>query len=1250
MPRRRRGRRRTDGSSSGDPPSDGAVATGKKSGRSVAAPPPSRETRRLFDLDGDCAIAVAGCGLAGLAAALAIVRLRSPSEGGKGDGAVGGGGEVEGGGEGEGDDGGGRVRRAFRGTISVYERRPRPCDWDDDLDASGGGLGTTRPSTGVRGEGTRRPTGGQRGRGRGQGQGAGYGMTLSYDPAGPLASLGILEDVAIRDCPSRCHYLFDERGNVRGYFGGAFRGGGGGGGGQRGNLRVPRAELRRILARALKREVEAAGGRWAERDAEADDGDGEEAGDDEGFRRGPRVRIVWNKRLESYEDRPMMEALHRTSDGRGGQGGGGLNRGDRDDGEAGRETQRQERERMRQRTPQQQQQQQQQQQPTHQQQQPKQQRQQRRARPVLLRFEDGSTSEADLLVGADGVNSAVARRYLSVPARPSPTKEGTPADGHRLLPEEEPLPRPLDVFLILGISDHFDPTMWQLSFPLPSSSSPAARSLADASPETLRARALELCGTWHAPIPDLVARTPPATIWGASLVDRDPDAFVRRRRALERGGRVPSRVVVAGDAFHAMSPFKGQGANAALSDGPALARWLARARPDAAVRGYANEAARRAGRKVRASREAAEGLHSAECWARAAGKEGSTAAREEGDVDDAAGTAACVFHGARPGSVPELLRVLEERGIGASLGSRLDEAIREVADELGVAEEAEEATTRRPDVAPAEEAEERPPSLALSLAAKGDLPGLRLLARRSSGRILSDAVDPDGRTCLHVAAERGDAIACRWLLSEVRARHDARDARGRTPWDAAIAAGRGEAARVLRRWARLLGGAEGGATEATARGRDEARPGTDGAADEAPEAAGGRDAPARSDGSIAGEGGEDDAYKRVEQQLRGIRTTRQLRALLENNRRACQAGADHDLLITRVLGFCIDRSEEEREEEIRKELAEEHGAVLLPNFVPREVDQVALGAIALRPLGFDLQCALDALCRGVEGGRIREMSTLASGLKESPSERDRKRADKEIEAVTSRLTIPANASIVAQTNFGPQMKSHSACESNTSKKRRMDSFPLSRLRYLNLGAFDYDWGERRYRRVKGAAPLPDRLASLARRAQEVAARASERVPPAPAAFDAAICNLYHLRRPSDRLGGHRDDAESDPSRPLVALSLGAPGIFLLGGESRGDAPAAILLRAGDCMVLSGRSRGYFHGVPAVLSDDPVGSNIHGTKTKRGESLKVFPELSDGGALVDTDSPGLMIPSLDDMMFVKVFLSVSRMNLSIRQVT
>lgn len=81
----------------------------------------------------------------------------------------------------------------------------------------------------------------------------GYGLTLSYNEKGPLAKLGLLETVARVDCPSRSHYVFRPDGTILGYYGNAFHNVGvedlsqRRGLGQRGNLRVPRQVLRRIM-------------------------------------------------------------------------------------------------------------------------------------------------------------------------------------------------------------------------------------------------------------------------------------------------------------------------------------------------------------------------------------------------------------------------------------------------------------------------------------------------------------------------------------------------------------------------------------------------------------------------------------------------------------------------------------------------------------------------------------------------------------------------------------------------------------------------------------------------------------------------------------------------------------------------------------------------------------------------------------------------------------------------------------------
>jgi len=311
-------------------------------------------------------------------------------------------------------------------------------------------------------------------------------------------------------------------------------------------------------------------------------------------------------------------------------------------------------------------------------------------------------------------------------------------------------------------------------------------------------------------------------------------------------------------------------------------------------------------------------------------------------------------------------------------------------------------------------------------------------------------------------------------------------------------------------------------------------------------------------------------------------------------------------------------------------------------------------------MDFDLSSAFDTLRISINNESFDGAVTIGSA--ESRCKSEQKRTRKHIEETKSQMTVPADASIIVQTNFGPQLQSHIANidkSKKTTKKQRMDSFPLSRLRYINLGKWNYNWGDRIYQHIDHALALPDQLVSLAQRAhklalQQIGDAVVAAAPPVP--FDMAICNLYHLQRPSDRLGGHQDNVESDLSLPLVSISLGASGIFLLGGNSRKDVPTVILLRAGDCMVMSGRSRRYFHGLPTVLSQLEVGRASGAAAAAPAEaSMAVFPELSEGGtpqkiAGINNDTESMAcLPLLDELKFVKAFLTTVRMNLSIRQI-
>ncbi|HEY9369175.1 FAD-dependent monooxygenase [Streptomyces sp.] len=195
-------------------------------------------------------------------------------------------------------------------------------------------------------------------------------------------------------------------------------------------------------------------------------------------------------------------------------------------------------------------------------------------RPALVAVQgdasaDESVIEADLVVAADGIHSAIRRGLF--PDHPGPRYSGfttwrvvIPAPDRSFAPHET-----WGRGALWGTQPLKDGRIYAYAM--------AAAPAGTHAPDDERAELLRRFGDWHDPIPAILAAAAPEAV-----LRHDVHHLITPLPAFHRG-----RVALLGDAAHAMEPTLGQGGNQAIEDGIVLGHHIATGLPPGqALAGY----------------------------------------------------------------------------------------------------------------------------------------------------------------------------------------------------------------------------------------------------------------------------------------------------------------------------------------------------------------------------------------------------------------------------------------------------------------------------------------------------------------------------------------------------------------------------------------------------------------------------------------------------------------------------------------
>ena len=176
---------------------------------------------------------------------------------------------------------------------------------------------------------------------------------------------------------------------------------------------------------------------------------------------------------------------------------------------------------------------------------------------VTVYFDNGKSDSSDILIGADGIHSRV-RQQILPDSRPIYSgycawRAITTFDHQRV---NHTWGESWGIGKRTGVLPLTDNRVYWFA----TANRPQGEKLASGDSKTLL---LDLFADWHQPVPDLLQATDANLILHNDILDIDPIATW-----------YDGRVVLLGDAVHAMTPNMGQGACQAIEDGIVLARSL----------------------------------------------------------------------------------------------------------------------------------------------------------------------------------------------------------------------------------------------------------------------------------------------------------------------------------------------------------------------------------------------------------------------------------------------------------------------------------------------------------------------------------------------------------------------------------------------------------------------------------------------------------------------------------------------------